>query len=145
MITERQIDIFQSTMQTITNPVNTVGVMGKGLALEFKKRFPEIMVPYQNACSSGIFETEGLFVYPTNKYRILFFPTKKHWKDKSTLELVERGLEALSLHYRWFGISSVSLPPLGCGLGGLEWSDVKRLIYHYFENHPLEVEIIPPR
>lgn len=145
MITERQIDIFKSGAQTICIPCNTVGIMGKGLALAFKQKFPEIKLPYQNACFTGLFDSEGLFVYQSSTYRILCFPTKRHWKYPSRLEWIDEGLELLSLHYEWYGISSISLPSLGCSNGGLDWSDVRSLIYKYFEHHPLEVEIIPPR
>lgn len=141
---ERQIDIFISKQQTITNPVNRVGVMGKGLALEFKKRYPELITPYQNACSSNVFDVEGLFVFQTNTYRVLCFPTKNHWRDKSRLEDIDDGLRLLSLHYSWYGITSISIPPLGCGLGGLDFNDVRSLIYKYFNNHPLDVELILP-
>lgn len=143
MIVERQIDIFTSNMQTITNPVNTVGVMGKGLAKVFKERYPDLNEAYVNACNNKVFDVEGLFVYPSKDYRILCFPTKRDWKDSSKLEYIDEGLRNLSLHYAWYGITSISIPAIGCGLGGLIWSDVRSLIYHYFEQHPLEVEVIP--
>lgn len=143
MIVERKIDIFKSSMQTITNPVNVVGVMGKGLALAFKQRYPGLIIPYENACRNREFEAIGLFIYNSDDYKILCFPTKHHWKDPSDLNLIEDGLKILASSYRWYDITSISLPALGCGLGGLEWNTVRSLIYHYFEDHPLEVEVIP--
>ena len=143
MITERDIDIFSSTMQTITNPVNTVGVMGKGLAKGFKMHFPEIESPYVKACKEGVFKSKGLFSYQTKSYNVLFFPTKGHWAECSKLENINRGLAILSRDYRLYGIESLSLPALGCGLGGLRWEEVRASIYRYFEHHPLEVELIP--
>lgn len=145
MIVERQIDIFTSRCQTITNTVNIFGVMGKGLALKFKRRYPDLFQAYVIACEDRIFDKEGLFVYQSKDYKILCFPTKRHWKYPSRLEWIREGLELLSIHYQWYGITSISLPPLGCSNGGLNFNDVKPLVYEYFENHPLEVELIPPR
>lgn len=142
MIRETNKDIFTSKMQTITNPVNTVGVMGKGLALEFKKRYPDLFKSYVNVCENKIFEKEGLFVYQSKDYKILCFPTKHHWKYPSKLEWIDEGLKLLSLHYKWYGITSIAIPKLGCSNGGLNWSEVKPLIYKYFEDHPLEVELL---
>lgn len=144
MIIERNIDIFTSKQQTITNTVNRVGVMGKGLALEFKKRYYDYFLDYKIACENNLFEKEGLHYYCKGNLSILSFPTKHHWKYPSRLEWIKEGLELLSLHYRWYGITSISIPPLGCSNGGLDYKDVRKLIYSYFENHPLNVELIPP-
>jgi len=143
MITERKISIFDSTMQTITVPVNTFAIMGNGLALAFKNRYPTLYPAYVNACKDELFTKEGLFVFNSEDKRILCFPTKRHWKNPSKIEWIEEGLQLLSLHYAWYGIESISLPALGCGQGGLDYELVRALVYRYLDLHPLSVELIP--
>lgn len=131
MITYKTGDIFQSNAQVITNTVNCVGVMGKGLALSFKEKFPTMFIDYKIRCDRGEVNVGQPYLWEDDKFQILNFPTKKHWKQDSLLSDIENGLKYLSENYTKMGISSLALPPLGCGLGGLEWSDVKNLINKY--------------
>ena len=126
-------NMFHSDANYFVNPVNTVGTSGKGLALEVKKRYPKAERIYQAVCSCGEFEVGDILQIPTgdNKF-ILFFPTKKHWKNPSKYSYIERGLEALKYHCENMKNNSiVAIPKLGCGLGGLEWDKMLLLIHDY--------------
>lgn len=132
MITFVQGNLFQANAEALVNTVNTVGVMGKGIALQFSRSFPEIVKPYEIACKSGELtvgkvQTVPLTVLDGPKY-IINFPTKKHWKGNSRLEYIETGLRSLIDEIRRLNIRSIAVPPLGCGLGGLSWNDVKSRI-----------------
>ena len=125
-------DLFEANVQALVNTVNTVGVMGKGIALQFSRRFPEIMPIYESACKDGALvvgrvQLIRLSVLPgvTGPAYIINFPTKKHWKGDSRIEYVETGLQSLRAEIEKHGIKSVAVPPLGCGLGGLNWRDVR--------------------
>ncbi|MCF8869723.1 type II toxin-antitoxin system antitoxin DNA ADP-ribosyl glycohydrolase DarG [Xanthomonas campestris] len=128
-------NLFESTSEAIVNTVNCVGVMGKGVALEFKKRWPENYKFYKKACDAGalrpgtllIFDRNSLLLNPTPRF-LINFPTKDHWRAKSRIEYIELGLNALVEDIRRLGISSVAIPPLGCGNGGLDWDLVRPLI-----------------
>jgi O-acetyl-ADP-ribose deacetylase (regulator of RNase III) len=119
--------------------------MGRGIALQFRKAFPENFGVYQRACEREevrpgkmlVFET-GLLTSP--RY-IINFPTKRHWKGKSRMEDVEAGLPALLDEIKKRGIRSIAVPPLGCGLGGLDWNKVRPKIVHAFESLP-EVRVL---
>lgn len=124
-------DIFKSNAQIITNPVNCVGVMGKGLALVFKKKFPEMFTDYQSRCENGEVRIGKPYIWEDDRAQILNFPTKRHWREPSRLSDIEEGLKYLSENYAQMGISSLALPALGSGLGGLKWDDVKNLIDKY--------------
>lgn len=128
MITYRTGDIFQSNAQVITNTVNCAGVMGKGLALAFKERFPELFRDYVSRCEKHEVRPGKPYLWENKEVQVLNFPTKRHWKENSRLEDIEEGLKYLASNYAQMGISSIALPPLGCGLGGLNWADVKNLI-----------------
>ena len=123
-------NIFDSDAEALVNPVNTVGVMGKGLALEFKKRYPTNFEVYKNAC-----ELEALRIgtvlttaLPSSDDWIINFPTKKHWRNPSTLAILRASLGAMREEVAGLYIKSVAIPPIGCGLGGLRWEDVKRVL-----------------
>ena len=131
MITYKSGDIFQSSAQVITNTVNCVGVMGKGLALAYKNKFPEMYQDYKMKCERGDVRPGQPYLWQNEKVQILNFPTKRHWNQNSKLSDIEAGLKYLSENYADMGISSLALPPLGCGLGGLAWPDVKNLINKY--------------
>jgi O-acetyl-ADP-ribose deacetylase (regulator of RNase III) len=131
MITFKTGDIFQSNAQVITNTVNCVGVMGKGLALEFKTKFPEMNEDYVKRCQDGHVKPGQPYLWENDSVQILNFPTKRHWKQNSFLSDIEAGLKYLADNYAQMGVSSIALPPLGCGLGGLSWDDVKNLINKY--------------
>lgn len=128
MIIYRKGDIFNSNAQVIANPVNCVGVMGKGLALEFKKRFPEMFLDYKKKCTNNEVRVDQPYLWENSKIQILNFATKKHWKDSSNLQDIKSGLLYIAKNYDEMGISSIALPPLGCGLGGLNWNEVRALI-----------------
>lgn len=126
-------DILKSPAENIVNPVNTLGQSGKGLALHIKKAYPLVEREFHYVCQAGEFETGSILRLPTpdGKY-ILFFPTKEDWRKPSTYEYIHAGLE--TLRYICQNLpenSSVAIPKLGCGLGGLEWSKVLLLIHDY--------------
>jgi O-acetyl-ADP-ribose deacetylase (regulator of RNase III) len=128
MITYKTGDIFKSNAQVITNTVNCVGVMSKGLALAFKEKFPAMFDDYKKKCNRGEVKPGRPYLWENSNTQILNFPTKRHWRQNSLLSDVEEGLVFLADNYAEMGISSIALPPLGCGLGGLNWVDVKNLI-----------------
>ena len=128
MITFIKGDIFKSPAQVITNTVNCVGVMGAGLALQFKNRYPELFIDYKSRCDRNAVQPGVPYLFENEKVQILNFPTKRHWKENSRLEDIEAGLKYLAKNYNEMGIGSLALPPLGCGLGGLNWLDVKALM-----------------
>ena len=132
MIRFKAGDILAEDAEALVNTVNCVGVMGRGIALQFKKAFPENFRAYAEACGRGevrpgrmfVFETGGL----TNPRYIVNFPTKRHWRGNSRIEDIEAGLADLTRLIRERGICSIAIPPLGSGLGGLEWGAVRQRI-----------------
>lgn len=138
-------DLFASKAQTLVNTVNCVGVMGKGVALEFKKRFPEMYDDYVRRCEAGLVKLGQPYLF---KRLVppwtLNFPTKDHWRSVSRLEDIVRGLEYLAQHYREWGITSLAVPPLGCGNGQLEWRVVGPTLYRYLKRLALPVELYAP-
>ena len=129
MIIYKQGDLLACNAEAIVNTVNCVGVMGRGIALQFKKRYPENFKQYESACKRGDVVPGQMFVYETctltNPRFIINFPTKRHWRGASRIEDIEAGLADLKNVIQQRNIKSIALPPLGCGLGGLEWSVVK--------------------
>lgn len=134
-------DIFESGCEVLVNPVNCQGVMGAGLALLFKEKFPSYYTRYSEWCRDGMLYTGVLQIYervspgPWERVAIedyptylVSFPTKDHWRDKSELKDIDSGLRLLARWCRDDRVSSISIPALGCGLGGLRWKDVKPLI-----------------
>ena len=121
-------DIFAENAEALVNSVNCVGVMGRGIALQFKNRFPENFQAYSRACRLNEVRPGNMFVYETgltnNPRFIINFPTKRHWRGKSRIGDIEAGLESLVKEIRERGIKSVAIPPLGSDLGGLDWNDV---------------------
>jgi len=131
-------------VDALVNPVNCVGVMGKGLAKEFKERFPENFKVYKMLCENKELKPGKLLVH-YNKYNpkyIINFPTKDHWKEKSKLDYIEKGLKTLCIQVNKFKICSISIPALGCGLGGLKWEDVYKLIVQYMSSFSLYNNVI---
>lgn len=124
-------DIFKADADAIVNTVNCVGIMGRGIALQFKNAYPANFKAYKAACDAKQVQPGRMFVFETGKFTprfIINFPTKRHWKGKSRIEDIEAGLVALAQEISDRGIKSVAIPPLGAGLGGLEWDDVLRRI-----------------
>ena len=132
MIRFKTGDILAEEVEALVNTVNCVGVMGRGIALQFKKRFPENFRAYSEACGRGEVQPGRMFVFETrrltNPRYIINFPTKRHWRGNSRLEDIEAGLGDLTRRIRESGIRSVAVPPLGSGLGGLEWTNVRQRI-----------------
>lgn len=132
MIEYRRDNLLEADVEALVNSVNTVGVMGKGIALQFKRAFPENFKAYERACKKGEVEVGKMFTVPvgklTNPRYIINFPTKKHWRGKSRIEYVKDGLEDLIREIKRLEIDSIAIPPLGCGVGGLDWVEVRPLI-----------------
>ena len=130
-------NLLEADVEAVVNTVNSVGVMGKGIALQFKKAYPENFESYKKACDAGVVVPGKMHVFKqpslTNPRYIINFPTKRHWRGKSTIEDIESGLDALVEEVQRLGIRSIALPPLGCGLGGLQWKDVLPLITRVLE------------
>lgn len=127
-------DLFEDPSEALVNTVNCVGVMGAGVALEFKKRWPENFREYRKLCDAGALRPGVLFIHAVGdlvsgapKY-LVNFPTKDHWRNGSSRSYIVDGLEALVEHIEALGISSIAMPPLGCGNGGLDWNDIRPLI-----------------
>lgn len=132
MITKTSGDILKADAEALVNTVNCVGVMGRGIALQFKKAFPENFKAYKAACDRKLLHPGHMLVhdlgYFENPRYVINFPTKRHWKGKSKEEDIRTGLEALVSEVRTRKIRSLAIPPLGCGLGGLNWQQVRPLI-----------------
>lgn len=138
-------NLFDSEAQTLVNTVNCVGVMGKGVALEFKERFPEMYDEYVARCNRGEVRLGRPYLYRTLMPPwVLNFPTKDHWRSVSRLQDIEQGLEYLLAHYREWGIESLAVPPLGCGHGNLEWRVVGPTLYRYLKRMDIPVELYAP-
>lgn len=138
-------DLFASRAQTLVNTVNCVGVMGKGVALEFKKRFPAMFEDYSDRCERKQVRLGVPYLYRNvSGQQIVNFPTKDHWRSPSRLADIERGLDFFAKHVAEWGVTSVAMPPLGCGNGGLEWSEVGPLVYRKLHQLPIDVEIYAP-
>lgn len=130
MIVPSQGDMLAADAEALVNAVNTVGVMGKGIALQFRRKFPEMFAAYETACRTRqvqpgrmhVFD-RGTGVHPARW--IINFPTKRHWRDASRMSDLDAGLTDLAATVQRLGIRTIAIPPLGCGLGGLDWSEVR--------------------
>ena len=143
-------NIFDARAEALVNPVNCVGVMGKGLALAFKNAFPAMFESYRSACKTGELEPGRVHVWEnpaaSSTRFVINFPTKRHFRSKSRLEDIEATLPALAEAVRSRGITSIAVPALGTGLGGLAWSDVRPLVVGTFESMgDVEVLLFEPR
>lgn len=142
-------DIFNSKTQTLINTVNCVGIMGKGIAAEFKKRYPEMFDDYATRCQRGevkpgvpyLFRPSSLF---TTESQVINFPTKSDWRAASRVEDIEKGLKILVSKYKEWSIESIAVPPLGCGNGQLLWETVGPLIYKYLSKLDIPVKMYTP-
>jgi len=157
-------DMFFSQMQTLTISVNTVGVMGKGLASRAKYQFPDTYVVYQDVCRQKVLQMGTPYLYRretsfeqaladdphslqdlnSNKW-FLLFPTKRHWREAADAEGIEQGLQWIRNNYQHEGIQSLAVPALGCGLGGLKWREIGPLMCRYLSNLDIQVSIYLPR
>lgn len=134
-------NIFESPAQVIVNTVNTVGVMGKGIALAFKQRYPEMFQKYKTTCEKHLLTIGKLMIYYEADHWILLFPTKEHWRNPSKLEYIEKGLMKFTSVYAEKGIYSIAFPRLGCGNGELNWNDVRPIMEKYLKPLPIDVYI----
>ena len=138
-------DLFQSEAQTLVNTVNTVGVMGKGIALEFKRRFPAMYKDYVRRCDEGQVRMGEPYLFRSlTPPWIINFPTKEHWRGPSRLEAIRSGIAYLAAHHREWDIESLAVPPLGCGEGGLEWRIVGPTLYRGLSKLDIPVELYAP-
>lgn len=143
-------DILAEDAEALVNTVNCVGIMGRGIALQFKQAFPDNFKAYERACKLGQVDPGRMFVFNTGQLThpryIINFPTKRHWRGHSRIEDIETGLEALAAEVSSRRIRSVAIPPLGAGLGGLQWSDVRPRIERAFLGLPeVRVLVFEPR
>ena len=133
-------NILRADAEAIVNTVNCVGFMGRGIAAQFKRAYPENFKAYESACKRKVVAPGKMFIFETgqltNPRFIVNFPTKRHWRGKSRIEDIESGLLALVSDVKGRGIKSIAIPPLGCGLGGLDWKDVRPLIERAFAALP---------
>ena len=145
MVTTKTGDMFRSEAQTLVNTVNCVGVMGKGIALAFKDRFPDMFREYVRLCEAKRVHLGQPYLYKQFAGPwILNFPTKDHWRSVSNLSDIVRGLEFLEQNYEDWGIKSLAVPPLGCGHGGLEWRIVGPTLYRHLSRLAIPVELYAP-
>lgn len=133
-------DILKAETEALVNTVNCVGIMGRGVALQFKKAYPANFKAYEAACRRDEVQPGRMFVFETGKLTspryIINFPTKRHWRGNTRLEDIDAGLEALVSEIKRLNIQSIAIPPLGCGLGGRKWSEVKPRIQKALEAVP---------
>jgi len=150
MVELRQGDILKADAEALVNTVNCFGVMGRGIALQFKKAFPENFKAYKAVCDRKELQPGRLLVFDLNRFEnpryIVNFPTKRHWKGKSKLEDIQSGLAALVKEIQDRGIRSLAIPPLGCGLGGLDWQVVRPMIEEALAQLPgIQVLLYEPK
>lgn len=150
MIEIAQGNLLEVSVEALVNTVNTQGIMGKGIALQFKQAFPEMFREYQKACKAGEVRLGKVHVYDLGGLNggprwIINFPTKGHWREQSRLADIEAGLRDLVVMVRRLGIRSIAVPPLGCGHGGLNWADVRPRIEAAFAELPeVHVQLFAP-
>ncbi|QKF58953.1 macro domain-containing protein [Aliarcobacter lanthieri] len=142
MISYIKGNLFTSNAKILVNAVNTVGIMGKGIAADFKRIYPKMFEEYKYLCESKELDIGNLFLYKTQNKWILNFPTKKHWKSPSKLEYIEEGLKKLVTQANELQLNDIAMPKLGCGNGGLDWeTQVKPLVEKYLKKSPINVSI----
>lgn len=148
MIEYKNGDILREDVEAIVNTVNCVGIMGRGLALQFKNKFPQNFKEYQLACTNKEVQLGKMFVHQTgqliNPKYIINFPTKGHWKQNSKIEDISNGLDDLITIIEKYSIKSIAIPPLGSGLGGLDWKIVKKLIEEKLKNINCTIILFEP-
>ncbi|MBL7818658.1 MAG: macro domain-containing protein [Saprospiraceae bacterium] len=147
-MTYRIGNLMEAQTEALVNTVNTVGVMGKGIALQFKERFPNNNKEYIKACKSRDLDIGKLLIVDETTLEgrkiIINFPTKKDWKHRSAYAYIESGLAALVAELQKGHIKSIAIPPLGCGNGGLDWVKVKPMMEQYLQDLPVDIQIYEP-
>jgi O-acetyl-ADP-ribose deacetylase (regulator of RNase III) len=142
-------NLLEADADAFVNTVNAKGVMGKGVALQFKRAFPANYKAYRAACAAGEVKLGRMFVFDTGRLErpryIINFPTKDHWRSRSRLGDIEAGLQDLRRVLTELAIESVALPPLGCGLGGLDWTKVRPRIEVALADLPMRAHVFEPR
>jgi O-acetyl-ADP-ribose deacetylase (regulator of RNase III) len=142
-------NLLEADAEALVNTVNTKGVMGKGVALQFKRAFPENYKAYRAACAAGRVKLGQMFVFDSGRMGhpryIINFPTKDHWRSRSRVADIDAGLEDLRRVLAELQIESVAIPPLGCGLGGLRWTDVRPRIERALGTLPVRVLVYEPQ
>ncbi len=138
-------DILEATTEAVLNPVNCIGLMGAGLAKQFRNKYPNMFKHYSDACRRGVLAPGRLLIYDRETFDppfyIINFPTKNDWRQPSKLEYIESGLIALVRILKPMGVNSISVPKLGCGLGELDWEDVNSLIKKYLSDVDCQVMV----
>jgi len=149
MLELKRGDILSQDAEALVNTVNCVGIMGRGIALQFRRAFPQNYEAYRQACQRDEVQPGRMFVYDLNRLQnprlIINFPTKRHWRGRSRIQDIESGLRDLVKVVQDRRIDSIAIPPLGCGLGGLSWGDVRPLIERAFSAVPsIQVYLYEP-
>ena len=144
MISYNSGNIFRCNADIYVNPVNCVGVMGAGLALSFKNKFPDMFFDYQLKCLKKQLTIGNPYVWSNGKISIVNFPTKNHWKNPSSYSYIEKGLIWLKSYLIDKEGKTIAIPALGCGYGGLEWTEVKTMLIHHLTDVKTNVIIFPP-
>jgi O-acetyl-ADP-ribose deacetylase (regulator of RNase III) len=142
-------NLLHADVEALVNTVNCVGIMGKGIALQFKNTYPDMFTDYRHACDTGQVRPGVMHVWETGQFGnpqwVINFPTKRHYRDMSRLDDIRIGLVGLVADVKAHGITSIAIPPLGCGLGGLQWAQVEPLIVTAFTPLPhVDVHLYPP-
>lgn len=137
-------NIFQANAQTIVNTVNLRGAMGKGLALEFKNRFPGLFEAYTNDLLDKRLAIGSPTIWKGKERWVVNFPTKDDWRKPSEYEYIEKGLAGLRAKLDEWAVLSLAIPPLGCGLGSLEWAKVKPMIEKSLGDMEMAIEVFEP-
>ncbi|MET9313152.1 macro domain-containing protein [Kribbella sp. NPDC003505] len=143
-------DLLRQDADALVNAVNTAGIMGKGIALQFKRAWPAMFDDYADACARGEVQLGKMHVWSTGSAAppllIVNFPTKKHWRSRSQAQDISSGLEDLVRVVRDHDLRSIAVPPLGCGYGGLDWAVVEPLIHHGLAAvaDDVDVRVFPP-
>lgn len=137
-------DLFKSKADALVNPVNCEGVMGKGLAKEFRLRWPEMFLDYQERCARRELLPGSTVLFSKTFPNIILFATKGAWRNPSKYEYIETGLENLKEGLRIWNLKRIAMPAVGCGLGGLKWPQVKGLIWGHLQDLMVTVEVYEP-
>ena len=141
MITYVKGDLFSSPARILVNTVNTEGVMGKGIALEFKKRYPDMFKEYKKVCDDKMLDIGTLLLWKKSEKWVLLFPTKTTWRRPSKIEYLEKGLQKFASNWDKLGADSIAFPRLGCGNGGLDWEEVRPLMEKYLHKLPIQIYV----